>query len=91
MNPIAATYPVRELQRNYRTLIQKAKDTQDAVVLTKDGTPDAVLLDVATYHSLLRDDYVYDEKKLLKLVKAAEKSFAEGKAKRLVSWDDLDA
>lgn len=91
MDPIHATYSVRDLQRNYRAIVQKAKDTQSAVVLTKDGAPDAVLLDVAAYHSLLRDDYVYDEKKLLGLVRAAEKSLQHGKAKRLVSWNDLDA
>jgi PHD/YefM family antitoxin component YafN of YafNO toxin-antitoxin module len=91
MNPIALSYSVRDLQRNYRAVLNDAKRTHDAVLLINNSVPEAVVLDVETYNALVGDNYVWDEKQTLKLVKEAVKSCKTGKAKRLKSWDDLDA
>lgn len=91
MHPIHKTFSTRDLQRRYREVIEAAKQSQDAVVLINKSVPEAVILDKRTYDDLARDEYVYDEPYLLKLIKQAKSSYAAGKAKRLLSWDDLDA
>lgn len=90
MNPVAITYSVRDLQRNYRAVINDAKRTKDAIVLINNSVPEAVLLDVETYNALVIDDYPWDVPYTEKMVKQAEKSIAAGKVKTLKSWDDLD-
>ena len=90
MNPVAITYSVRDLQRNYRAVIDDAKRTKDAVVLINNSVPEAVLLDVETYNALVVDDYPWDVPYVLKQVAAADKSIKAGKVRRLMSVDDLD-
>ncbi|MBU1032819.1 MAG: hypothetical protein ABII13_01005 [Patescibacteria group bacterium] len=91
MFPIHKTFSIRDLQRRYREVIETAKQSQDAVVLINKSVPEAVLLDKQTYDELVRDEYIYDEPYLLKLIKQAKSSYISGKAKKLQSWDELDA
>jgi prevent-host-death family protein len=91
MHPVSPSYSVRDLQRNYRAVIDEAKRTHDAIMLINNSKPEAVVLDIETYNALATDDYLWDEKKTLKLVKEAEKSIKAGKGKLLKSWRDLDA
>jgi PHD/YefM family antitoxin component YafN of YafNO toxin-antitoxin module len=90
MNPIPRTYSTRDLQRQYRAIIDSAKASKDAVVLINNSAPEAVLLDVDTYNQLVRDDYAWDESFVLKQVSAADASSRRGQSKRLKSWKDLD-
>lgn len=90
MNPIPRTFSTRDLQRQYRSIIDSAKENRDAVVLINNSAPEAVLMDVDTYNQLVRDDYAWDEPFVLKQVAQADKSSRVGKSKRLTSWDDLD-
>jgi PHD/YefM family antitoxin component YafN of YafNO toxin-antitoxin module len=83
-------FKVRDLQRHYKTAVETAKRTKDAVLLLNKSKPEAVLLDVETYNGLVEDDYVFDEQKTLRLVKQARQSYQKGRAKRLHTWDDLD-
>ena len=91
MNPIPRTYSTRDLQRQYRSIIDSAKATKDAVVLINNSAPEAVLLDVETYNQLVSDDYAWDEAFVLKQVASADTSSRAGKSKKLTSWNDLDA
>ena len=91
MNPIAKSYSVRDLQRNYRAVIDDAKASHDAIVLINNSVPEAVILDVETYNTLVQDTYAWDVPRVLKLVKEARKSLAAGKGKRLKDWNELDA
>lgn len=91
MNPIAKSYSVRDLQRDYRSVIDDAKKTRDAVVLINNSKPEAVVLDIETYNTLTQDGYPLDETFALKQVKEAQRSYQKGKAKVLKNWDDLDA
>ncbi len=91
MNPIAKSYSVRDLQRDYRSVIDDAKKTRDAVVLINNSKPEAVVLDIETYNTLTQDGYPLDETFVLKQVKEAQRSYQKGKAKVLKNWDDLDA
>ncbi|HBL39068.1 TPA: hypothetical protein DDZ10_00095 [Candidatus Uhrbacteria bacterium] len=90
-NTIPTTFSVRDLQRKYREVIDAAKHSKDAVVLIKNSRPEAVVLDVETYDELVRDTYPYDEAFTLSAVKKSRVSAKAGKAKKLSSWDDLDA
>ena len=91
MTPVATTYSVRDLQRNYRAIINDAKRTHDAVVIINSSKPEAVMLDIETYNVLAQDDYAWDEKRVLRLVQEARKSCKAGKRKRLNHVSDLDA
>ncbi len=90
MNPIPRTFSTRDLQRQYRSIIDSAKQTKEAVVLINNSAPEAVLLDVETYNQLVQDDYAWDEAFVVKQVAQANKSSRVGKSKRLISWSDLD-
>ncbi|MBI2551351.1 type II toxin-antitoxin system Phd/YefM family antitoxin [Candidatus Uhrbacteria bacterium] len=91
MQPITPSYSVRDLQRNYRKVLDMAKRTHDAVLLINNSVPEAVVLDVETYNALVEDGYAWDEKHTDKLVKEALASCKQGKTKRLLDWNDLDA
>lgn len=91
MNPITKSYSVRDLQRNYRAVLDCAKESHDAVLLINNSIPEAVVLDVETYNALVTDSFAYDEPRVEKLVKEARKSFRTGKAKKLNDWNELDA
>ncbi|MBP9864130.1 type II toxin-antitoxin system Phd/YefM family antitoxin [Patescibacteria group bacterium] len=82
---------VRDLQRDYRSIIDLAKQTHDAVVLINKSVPEAVILDIETYNALAEDTYPVDEAYALKLVKEAQRSCTTGKLKQLKSWDELDS
>ncbi len=90
MNPAPKTYPVRDLQRKYRSIIDTAKKTHDAIFLMKGGVPEAVLMDVDMYNRVIAGDDHLDTERVLKLVQQAENSYKAGKVKRLESWDELD-
>lgn len=91
LNLVPNTVSVRELQRNYREVIKKAKQSQDAIVLLNNSKPEAVILDTQTYNDLMADNYTINESKILRLVNQARRSYKAGKAKRLASWNDLDS
>lgn len=89
MNHIPKTYATRDLQRQYRSIIDSAKKTREPVVLINNSAPEAVLLDIETYNLLVNDDYAWDEDFVLKQVAAADRSPRAGKSTQLHSWDDL--
>ncbi|OGL67226.1 hypothetical protein A2856_04190 [Candidatus Uhrbacteria bacterium RIFCSPHIGHO2_01_FULL_63_20] len=91
MTPITPSYSVRDLQRNYRAVVDEAKKRHDAVLLINNSVPEAVVLDVETYNALVSDPYTYDEKRVRTLVREADASVKKGKAKKLKAWSDLDA
>lgn len=91
MNPITKSYSVRDLQRDYRSVLDTAKKSHDAVLLINNSVPEAVVLDVETYNTLVTDTYAYDKDLVVKLVDEARKSYKKGKAKKLTYWNELDA
>ena len=90
MHPITKTYSVRDLQRNYRAVIDDAKKNHEAIVLINNSQPEAVVLDIVAYNALIEDGYPVDEAYALKQVQEAQKSYQKGKATVLKNWDDLD-
>ncbi len=90
MNPIPQTFSVRDLQRQYRRVLDAAKQSHDAVVLIRRSVPEAVVLDVETYNLLVKDVYELDEAYAWKLVQASKRSARAGKVQWLKSFEDLD-
>lgn len=90
MMPIPKTYSVRDLQRNYRAVLDEAKRTHDAIVLINNSAPEAVVLDVEAYNALVFDDYAWDMPYVNRLVREAKKSL-KGRGKKLQDWSELDA
>lgn len=90
MTPITKTYSVRDLQRNYRSILDSAKSSHDGVLIINNSVPEAVILDVETYNALITDSYTYDMPLVKQLVTEARKSLQKGKGKKLVNWSDLD-
>lgn len=90
MNPVPKTFATRDLQRNYRAIVDMAKKIREPIVLINNSAPEAVLMDVGTYNLLVNDGYVWDEDFVLKQVEVADRSSRAGKSVRLQSWDDLD-
>ncbi len=90
MNPIPISFSVRDLQRDYRAVLDTAKKTHDAVVLINHSVPEAVVLDIETYNLLAKDVYELDEAYAWKLMQASKRSEKAGKVQWLKSWDDLD-
>jgi prevent-host-death family protein len=91
MHPISKSYSVRDLQRNYREVVDDAKKSHEAIVLINNSRPEAVLLDIQTYNALVADGHPLDEAYASKLIREAQRSYQKGKAKVLKDWDDLDA
>lgn len=89
MHPINKTFSVRDLQRDYRSVLDEAKRSHDAVLLINNSVPEAVVLNIATYNALVQDGYPADEAYTLKLVREAEQSIKKGKVTRLKHWEDL--
>lgn len=88
--PVPQTFSVRDLQRNYRSIVDAAKRSQEPVVLISNSVPEAVVLDIKAYQQLVKDDYPWDIPYVKQQVAKAMRSYRAGKATVLKSWDDLD-
>ena len=91
LQAIPKTFTTRDLQRRYRTIINAARESRDAVVLINNSQPEAVILSIDTYNQLVNDDYIFDEPYTLRRVEQARRSYRAGKAKVLKSWKELTA
>ncbi len=89
LNPIPASFSVRDLQRKYRDIIDTAKHSKDAVILINNSRPEAVVLDVETYDALVREAYPYDEAYVQKSIELSRASIKKDGIKKLRSWDEL--
>lgn len=90
MMPLPKTYSVRDLQRNYRAVLNDAKRTHDAIVLINNSVPEAVVLGIETYNALATDEYAWDIPYVNRLVREAKKSLKGRKGKKLQDWNELD-
>lgn len=70
---------VANLQRGYRTLINKIKRTGEPLVVVNNGKPDVVVISVETYNDRTRRLKELEEEYLLKVLEEAKKEHREGK------------
>ncbi len=86
---IPATYPVRDLQRHYADILAMVKNQKMPALLLNKSKPEAVILDVETYNTLVADQFTYDPEAILAIDRQARAEHAAGKTKKLRSLADL--
>lgn len=77
--PFMAT--VADLQRGYRALVEKIKETGEPLVVVNNGKPDVVVVDAKTYNIRAKRLQELEEEYLLRIYKEA---IAEHKAGKTV-------
>ena len=75
-------HPAADLQSRAESLLQQVQDTRRPVVLTQEGRGAAVLVDVATYQSLLEE---------VELLRDVHRGLADVEAGRVVPHDEARA
>lgn len=71
MDPIQDYVPVTKAKNELLDLIRKIKETDDAVAITKNGVPEAVLLSMKRFRDLLETiDILSDEKAMVSIRKS---------------------
>ncbi|NNM53472.1 MAG: type II toxin-antitoxin system Phd/YefM family antitoxin [Spirochaetales bacterium] len=73
--------PISYVKSHTAEMIKQVEDTRSPVVITQNGEAKAVLVDVASYQSLV------DSVNLMKLISIGERDFREG---RVLTNDELD-
>ena len=73
------------LQRNYRKVIEAAKEGKEPVVLLHRNKPEAAVVDIETFEQLAQKANLYDEIKALEALKQSEEEYKSGNVKKLNS------
>lgn len=79
--PFMAT--VADLQRGYRALVEKIKETGEPLVVVNNGKPDVVVVDAKTYNARSERLRELEEEYLLNLAKEAMEDYKNGKTVRM--------
>lgn len=69
---------VADLQRRYRSLVDKIKKTGEPMVVISNGDPDVVVMDVATYNSYTQRLKKLQEEYLLRVASEGLKEYKAG-------------
>lgn len=75
--PFLAT--VADLQRGYRTLVDRIKKTGEPLVVVNNGEPDVVLMDARTYNARVKRAQEIEEEYLLRVKDEALEEYKLGK------------
>lgn len=70
---------VADIQRRYRYLVEEMKKAKKPVVILNNGTPDAVVMDIATYSTFVERLNEFEENYLLAVADEGIKEFEKGK------------
>jgi prevent-host-death family protein len=89
MSLIPKLASVAQIQRNYKKVIETAKDTKEPVVILRHNKPEAAVVDIETFEEISRKAASFDELKAVEAIKQSETEFKGGKARRLRSLKDL--
>jgi antitoxin YefM len=78
--------PVTKAKSNLLTLIRKLEDSDDAFAITKNGTPEAVLISMRRFNGLLETiDILSDEQAM----KSLRKSVREANRGKWVEFEEV--
>jgi len=83
MITIPSVSTVADLQRNYRSLINKIKALGEPLLVVNGGKPEVVVLDVESYKTQTERLQELEEESLLYAYKLGLKEFKEGKTVKL--------
>lgn len=85
--PFMAT--VADLQRGYRALVEKIKETGEPLVVVNNGKPDVVVMDAAVYNSRAERLRELEEEYLLRIKDEALREYKAGKTRWLKKGQKL--
>ena len=78
--------PVTKAKTQLLDLVRKIADSDDAIALTKNGVPEAVLISMKKFRGLLETlDILCDEKAM----KSIRKSIKEAQQGKWLDWDEV--
>ncbi len=80
------TIPLKEARQNFSTLVDRVDRLSERFVVTKNGTPRAVLMSVEEFESWVETLEIMSNPKT---VKALNQGIKEAKAKKLSSFKDV--
>ncbi len=76
--------PVTKAKSQFLDLIRKIKDSDDAVAITKNGAPEAVLMSMEKFNGLLETLDILSDEKAMKSIRKSIKEASKG------SWINFD-
>jgi prevent-host-death family protein len=78
--------PVTKAKAIFLDLIRKIQDSDDAIAITKNGVPEAVMISMKKYQGLIETlEFLADEKAM----KSLKKSIKEAKEGKWVDFDEV--
>ncbi len=80
---------ISDLQRDYNSLVEKAKKFAQPLVLLRRNQPEAILLSVDAYEDLVANKQLYEEKMALEAIASFEKDKKAGKLMVAKKAEDL--
>ena len=86
MQNIQEYFPVTKAKSQLLGLLRKIKDSDDAIAITKNGVPEAVLMSMEKFNGLLETlDILSDEKAM----KSIRKSIQEAEEGKWIGFDEV--
>ena len=77
------TISVRELRPSLSKVLKRIHNRFDRYIITKRGKPEAIIMSVEDYESLLETLEIQSDKELVKRLEKAEQDYKKGKFKSL--------
>ena len=86
MKDISTYIPISKAKTDLLDIIRRLESVEDAVVVTKNGVPAAVILSMEKYQGLLETlDILSDEKTM----KSLRRSMRQGRQKKWLNYDEV--
>lgn len=87
------TYPktasARDLQRDYRKILDTVKESKEPIFLLRNNQAEAVIIDSMTFEALVEKAHGLTEEEVLKIAREGRKAHRAGKTKEISSLADL--
>jgi antitoxin YefM len=78
--------PVTKAKAAFLDIIRKIEGSEDAIAITKNGVPEAILLSMKKFEGLLETLEILSDEKSMKSIR---KSIREAKAGKWVDYDEV--
>lgn len=85
--PLIAT--VADLQRKYRSLVERIRETGEPMIVVNNGKPDVVVMDVSTYEAQTKRLREFEEAYVLKAAREGLTEYKKGKTIKLEKGQTL--
>ena len=78
--------PVTKAKSAFLDIIRKIEGSQDAIAITKNGVPEAVLLSMSKFEGLLETMEILSDEKAMKSIR---KSIKEARDRKWLDYDEV--